>query len=186
MGPGMQCQRRPVERDAIARRTIDDLKPVRPTPDLVTLASIPLGTVVHAIELKTGRGAQIVRAAGGSAQLMAREGGLATLRLPSGELRLVRVTCVATVGQVGNLDHENQSIGKAGRSRWLGVRPSVRGAAMNPVDHNNGGCEGRAKGGKPPSPPLGKMARGLRTRNNKRTDRFVVTPRRRGKQSGGK
>lgn len=148
------------------------------------LKDIPLGTILHNIELKPGKGGQLVRSAGSGAQLMAKEGKYVTLRLPSTEMRRVLGTCMATVGQLGNEQHENRVLGKAGRSRWLGVRPAVRGAAMNPVDHNNGGGEGRAKGGKPPRTPWGKMARGLRTRTNKTTDKFVVTPRKRGKQSG--
>lgn len=148
------------------------------------LKDIPLGTQLHNIELKPGKGGQLVRSAGGSAQLMAKEGKYVTVRLPSSEMRRILGTCMATVGQLGNEQHENVVLGKAGRSRWLGIRPAVRGAAMNPVDHNNGGGEGRAKGGKPPRTPWGKMARGLRTRTNKTTDKFVVTPRKRGKQSG--
>lgn len=148
------------------------------------LKDIPLGTQLHNIELKPGKGGQLVRSAGGSAQLMAKEGKYVTVRLPSTEMRRILGTCMATVGQLGNEQHENVVLGKAGRSRWLGVRPAVRGAAMNPVDHNNGGGEGRAKGGKPPRTPWGKMARGLRTRKNKTTDKFVVSPRKRGKQSG--
>jgi large subunit ribosomal protein L2 len=148
------------------------------------LKDIPLGTQIHNIELRPGKGGQLVRTAGGSAQLMAKDGKYVTVRLPSAEMRRVLATCMATVGQLGNEQHENVVLGKAGRKRWLGVRPTVRGSAMNPVDHNNGGGEGRAKGGKPPRTPWGKMARGLRTRNNKRTDQFIVTPRKRGKQSG--
>ncbi len=148
------------------------------------LKDIPLGTQLHNIELKPGKGGQLVRSAGGSAQLMAKEGKYVTVRLPSSEMRRILGSCMATVGQLGNEQHENVVLGKAGRSRWLGIRPSVRGAAMNPVDHNNGGGEGRAKGGKPPRTPWGKMARGLRTRTNKTTDKFVVAPRKRGKQSG--
>lgn len=148
------------------------------------LKDIPLGAQLHNIELKPGKGGQLVRSAGGSAQLMAKEGKYVTIRLPSTEMRRILGTCMATIGQLGNEQHENVVLGKAGRTRWLGVRPSVRGAAMNPVDHNNGGGEGRAKGGKPPRTPWGKMARGLRTRKNKTTDKFVVTPRKRGKQSG--
>jgi large subunit ribosomal protein L2 len=148
------------------------------------LKDIPLGTQLHNIELKPGKGGQLVRSAGGSAQLMAKEGKYVTVRLPSSEMRRVLGTCMATVGQLGNEQHENVVLGKAGRSRWLGVRPAVRGAAMNPVDHNNGGGEGRSKGGKPPRTPWGKMARGLRTRKNKTTDKYVVSPRKRGKQSG--
>ena len=159
--------------------------PIDPLPgNAMRLRDIPLGTLVHNIELKPGKGGQMVRSAGGSAQLMAKEGKYATLRLPSSEMRRVLLTCRASVGQLGNEQHENVVLGKAGRSRWLGIRPAVRGAAMNPVDHNNGGGEGRAKGGKPPRTPWGKMARGLRTRRNKTTDKFIVTPRKRGKQSG--
>lgn len=150
------------------------------------LAEIPLGASIHNIELRPGKGGQMVRSAGGVAQLMAKEGKYATVRLPSSEMRRVLITCMATVGQLGNEQHENVVIGKAGRSRWMGIRPTVRGACMNPVDHNNGGGEGRAKGGKPPRTPWGKMARGLRTRGNPQTDQFIVSPRRRGKQSGGK
>ncbi|MCB9655520.1 MAG: 50S ribosomal protein L2 [Deltaproteobacteria bacterium] len=162
-------------------------KAIDPLPgNAMPLKDIPLGTVVHNIELRPGKGGQIVRSAGSGAQLMAKEGKYVTLRLPSTEMRRVLATCMATVGQLGNEQHENIVWGKAGRTRWRGIRPTVRGAAMNPVDHNNGGGEGRAKGGKPPRTPWGKMARGLRTRNNKRTDKFVVTPRRRGRQSGQK
>ncbi len=150
------------------------------------MSGIPLGTLVHNVELRPGKGGQIARSAGLSAQIMAKEGKYVTLRLPSTEMRRVLATCMATVGVLGNEQHENMVIGKAGRSRWKGIRPTVRGSAMNPVDHQNGGGEGRAKGGKPPKTPWGKMARGLRTRKNKQTDKFVVTPRRRGKQSGGK
>ncbi len=145
---------------------------------------IPLGTLLHNIELKPGKGGQMVRSAGNSAQLMAKEGKYVTIRLPSSEMRRVLGTCMATVGQLGNEQHENMVLGKAGRSRWLGVRPSVRGSAMNPVDHPQGGGEGRSKGGKPPRTPWGKMARGLRTRKNPQSDKLVVSPRKRGKQSG--
>jgi large subunit ribosomal protein L2 len=160
-------------------------KQIDPIPgNAMPLKDIPLGTTIHNVELRPGKGGQIVRSAGGSAQLMAKEGKYATVRLPSSEMRRVLATCMATIGQLGNEQHENVVIGKAGKTRWLGIRPTVRGSAMNPVDHNNGGGEGRAKGGKPPRTPWGKMARGLRTRNNKRTDKFIVTPRKRGKQSG--
>jgi large subunit ribosomal protein L2 len=143
------------------------------------LRNIPLGTQVHNVELQIGRGGQIVRSAGATAQLMAKEGNYATLRLPSGEMRLVHLNCMATIGQVGNLDHQNIVIGKAGRNRWRGIRPHVRGAAMNPVDHPHGGGEGRAPVGlKGPKTKWGKPARGVRTRNNKRSDQFIV--RRRG------
>ena len=137
------------------------------------LKNIPLGTTIHNIELRPGKGAQMVRAAGGSAQLVAKEGKYAHIKLPSGEVRLVALECIATVGQVGNLDHENISLGKAGRSRHRGVRPTVRGVVMNPVDHPHGGGEGRVKGNNPMT-PWGKPTLGYRTRNNKRTDKFIV------------
>lgn len=160
---------------------------IDPVPgNAMPLLKMPLGTTIHNIELRPGKGGQLVRSAGNSATLMAKEGKYATIRLPSTEMRRVLITCMATVGQLGNEQNENIVIGKAGRSRWLGIRPTVRGACMNPVDHNNGGGEGRAKGGKPPRTPWGKMARGLRTRKNKSTDKYIVTPRKRGKQSGGK
>jgi large subunit ribosomal protein L2 len=144
------------------------------------LANIPVGTVVHGIELKPGKGAQIVRSAGTSAQLMAREGKYATLRLPSGEMRMIHVMCAATIGQVGNLEHENQSVGKAGRSRWKGRRSNVRGVAMNPVDHPMGGGEGRSSGGRHPCTPWGKPTKGHKTRSNTRSDKYIV--KRRGKK----
>ncbi len=144
------------------------------------LANIPLGTVVHAIEMKPGKGAQLVRAAGGSAQLMAREGRYATMRMPSGEHRLIHVKCMATIGQVGNLDYENQSIGKAGRTRWKGWRSNVRGVAMNPVDHPMGGGEGRSSGGRHPCTPWGVPTKGHKTRRNKRSNKYIV--KRRGKK----
>ena len=136
------------------------------------LKAMPLGTAIHNIELKPGRGGQLVRSAGSSAQLMARDAGWAQVKLPSGEIRKVREVCHATIGQVGNLDHENISLGKAGRKRWLGVRPTVRGVAMNPVDHPLGGGEGRTSGGRHPCTPWG--VREKRTRNNKRTQKFIV------------
>jgi len=138
------------------------------------LARIPLGTVVHGIELKPGKGAQIVRCAGTGAQLMAREGSYATLRLPSGEMRMVHIRCQATVGQIGNIEHENQDSGKAGRSRWRGRRPNVRGVAMNPVDHPMGGGEGRSSGGRHPCTPWGKPTKGHKTRSNKRSSRYII------------
>jgi large subunit ribosomal protein L2 len=144
------------------------------------LSKIPLGTQLHAIEMKPGKGAQMARSAGTSAQLMAREGKMATLRLPSGEMRMVHIDCVATVGEVGNSEHENQRIGKAGRSRWLGKRSNVRGVAMNPVDHPMGGGEGRSSGGRHPCTPWGKPTKGAKTRNNKQSDRYIV--KRRGKK----
>lgn len=140
------------------------------------LSSIPVGTMVHNVELYPGRGAQLVRAAGAGAQLMAKEGGYATLRLPSGEMRMVDERCRATIGMVGNLEHENVKLGKAGRKRWLGRRPHVRGAVMNPVDHPHGGGEGRAPVGHPsPMTPWGKPALGYRTRErNKKSSKYIV------------
>ena len=130
--------------------------------------------MIHAVELKVGKGAQLVRAAGVGAQLMAREGEYATLRMPSGENRLVHARCQATVGQVGNLEHENRSIGKAGRSRWLGKRSNVRGVAMNPIDHPMGGGEGKSSGGRHPCTPWGKPTKGYKTRKNRATDKWIV------------
>jgi large subunit ribosomal protein L2 len=144
------------------------------------LLGIPLGTVLHNIELKEGKGGQMVRSAGTGAQLMAREGNYATLRLPSGEVRMVHVRCSATIGQVGNLEHENQTIGKAGRSRWMGQRPNVRGVAMNPVDHPMGGGEGRSSGGRHPCTPWGKPTKGHKTRKKSRSNKYIV--KRRGKK----
>jgi len=138
------------------------------------LRNIPLGTQLHNIELKPGKGGQMVRSAGGSAQLLAKEGTYAQLRLPSGEVRMVHLECRATVGQVGNLDHENIKLGKAGRARYLGRRPHVRGVAMNPVDHPHGGGEGRTSGGRHPVTPWGVPTKGKKTRNNPRTDRYIV------------
>jgi large subunit ribosomal protein L2 len=145
------------------------------------LERIPLGTLVHNIELHAGRGGQMVRSAGTSAQVLAKEGDYVTLRLPSGEMRLVRKECMATIGQVGNVDHGNVKLGKAGRKRWLGYRPTVRGSAMTPRDHPHGGGEGRAPIGMPsPKSPWGKKTLGKKTRRNKATDKYVV--RRRGKR----
>ena len=141
------------------------------------LRNIPEGTAIHNVELKPGKGAQMVRSAGGSAQLVSKEGDTALVKLPSGEVRKVPVACMATIGQVGNVDHENVTYGKAGKSRWLGRRPTVRGVAMNPVDHPHGGGEGKTSGGRNPVTPWGKPTRGYRTRNNKRTDRYIVSRR---------
>jgi large subunit ribosomal protein L2 len=139
------------------------------------LANVPLGTMVHNIELRPGKGGQIVRAAGVSAQVLAKEGDYVTLRMPSGEVRMVLQTCMATVGQVGNLDHSNVKLGKAGRKRWLGIRPTVRGSAMSPRDHPHGGGEGRSPIGKDaPRTPWGKKALGVKTRRNKRTNQLIV------------
>jgi large subunit ribosomal protein L2 len=145
------------------------------------LRNIPTGTVIHNIEMYIGKGAQIVRSAGTAAQLMAKEGDYAQVRLPSGEQRLINVNCMATIGQVGNLDHENITLGKAGRSRYLGRRPHVRGSVMNPVDHPHGGGEGRAPIGGQPQTPWGQPAMGFRTRHNKRTDKFIVRRRNAGR-----
>lgn len=138
------------------------------------LKNIPAGTTVHNIELRPGKGAQMARSAGASAQLVAKEGDYALLKLPSGETRRVLIECMATVGQVGNTDHENISYGKAGRKRWLGIRPTNRGVSMNPVDHPHGGGEGKTSGGRHPVTPWGQPTRGYKTRNNKRTDKFIV------------
>ncbi|MCS7056079.1 MAG: 50S ribosomal protein L2 [Thermoflexales bacterium] len=139
------------------------------------LANIPLGTVVHNVELRPGKGGQLVRSAGAGAQVLAKEGDYATLRMPSGEVRMVLQTCMATIGQVGNVDHSNVKLGKAGRKRWLGIRPTVRGSAMSPRDHPHGGGEGRSPIGKDaPRTPWGKKALGVKTRRNKRTNHLIV------------
>lgn len=139
------------------------------------LKNIPLGTIVHCVELTAGKGAQLARSAGAACQLLAREGEYAHLKMPSGEIRLVRANCKATIGQVGNLDHENITLGKAGRTRWLGRRPRVRGVAMNPVDHPLGGGEGRSKGGRHPCSPEGLLAKGLKTRKPKKaSDKLII------------
>ena len=138
------------------------------------LRFIPVGTMIHNIELKIGKGGQMVRSAGAAAQLMAKDGAYAQLRLPSGEVRMIHLDCRATVGQVSNLHHARVSLGKAGRSRWLGRRPHNRGVAMNPVDHPMGGGEGRTSGGRHPCSPWGQLSKGLKTRVNKTTDKFIV------------
>jgi large subunit ribosomal protein L2 len=150
-----------------------DIKPGNTLP----LRYIPAGTMVHALETKIGKGAQLVRAAGTSAQLMAKEGDYAQIRLPSSEVRLVHLNCRATVGQVSNLLHARVSLGKAGRSRWLGRRPHNRGVTMNPVDHPMGGGEGRTSGGRHPCSPWGQLGKGKKTRNNKRTNKLIVKAR---------
>lgn len=147
-----------------------DIKPGNALP----LANIPLGTQIHNIELKLGKGGQIVRSAGTYAQLMAKEDRYALVRLPSGEVRMVLLRCKATIGQLGNVMHENLNAGKAGRNRWKGRRPKVRGVAMNPVDHPMGGGEGRSSGGRHPCSPWGVPTKGYRTRKNKQTDRYIV------------
>ena len=139
------------------------------------LKEIPLATFIHNVELKPGRGGQIVRSAGGAAQLMSRDQDYAQVKLPSGEIRLIHVSCTATVGRVGNSEHESRSLGKAGRKRWMGIRPTVRGVAMNPVDHPMGGGEGRTSGGGHPVSPWGKITRGKKTRKrSKTTNKFIV------------
>ncbi len=144
------------------------------------LKNIPLGTMLHNVELKPGKGGQIARSAGSSVQLVAKEGDYASVKMPSGEIRHIAIVCYATVGQVGNLDHENVSIGKAGRNRWLGWRPHNRGVVMNPVDHPHGGGEGKTSGGRHPVSPWGLPTKGYKTRNHKATDKFIVQRRPKG------
>jgi large subunit ribosomal protein L2 len=144
------------------------------------LKNIPLGTMLHNVELKPGKGGQIARSAGSSVQLVAKEGDYASVKMPSGEIRHIAMVCYATVGQVGNIDHENVSIGKAGRSRWLGRRPHNRGVVMNPVDHPHGGGEGKTSGGRHPVSPWGLPTKGYKTRNRKSTDKFIVQRRPKG------
>jgi large subunit ribosomal protein L2 len=159
--------------DSVVAAKQADVKPGNAMP----LAAMPVGTIVHNVEMKPGRGGQIARSAGAYAQYVGRDAGNAILRLKSGEQRLVHQNCMATVGAVSNPDHANISIGKAGRNRWLGKKPSVRGVAMNPVDHPHGGGEGRTSGGRHPVTPWGKPTKGKKTRNNKRTDKFIVRSR---------
>ena len=154
-----------------------DIKPGNAMP----MQAIPVGTIIHNVEMKKGKGGQIARSAGTYAQLIGKDQGYAQLRLNSGELRMVRAECMATVGAVSNPDQQNIKIGKAGRSRWLGVRPSVRGVAMNPIDHPHGGGEGKTSGGRHPVTPWGKPTKGKRTRNNKRTDGLIMRRRHRDK-----
>lgn len=156
--------------DAVMAGPEADIKP----GNALQLSNIPVGTIIHNLELKKGCGGQLVRTAGAGAQLMAKESDYAHVRLPSGEMRLIRVDCMATIGQVGNLEHENINIGKAGRNRWLGKKPSVRGVVMNPVDHPHGGGEGRSPIGRAPVTPWGKPALGHRTRKRKASDRLIV------------
>ena len=158
--------------DQVLSSASADIKPGNCLP----IANIPVGTVIHNVELQPGHGAQLVRSAGTAAQLMAKEGGMATVRMPSGEMRKVRLDCKATIGQVGNIDHSNVSIGKAGRKRHMGIRPTVRGSVMNPCDHPHGGGEGKAPVGRPgPVTPWGKPALGYKTRKTKNpTDKFIV------------
>ena len=159
---------------AIGMQVISGEKAEINVGNALPLRLIPLGTMVHNLELKRGKGGQMVRSAGGAAQLMAKEGDYAQVKLPSGEVRRIHVECYATVGQVGNLEHENRSIGKAGRLRWTGKRPHNRGVSMNPVDHPMGGGEGKTSGGRHPCTPWGVPTKGYKTRNNKRTDAMIV------------
>ncbi|MFP4475893.1 MAG: 50S ribosomal protein L2 [Desulfatibacillaceae bacterium] len=167
------CPVRLKQGDTVMSGPEADIQPGNALP----LANIPFGTQIHNIELKLGKGGQIVRSAGAYAQLIAREGKYAHVRLPSGEVRLVLTRCMATIGQVGNVEHENLSLGKAGRKRWLGKRPRVRGVAMNPVDHPMGGGEGRSSGGRHPCSAWGMPTKGFKTRKNKTTDRYIVKKR---------
>ena len=159
--------------DSIVAGATADILPGNTLP----LKNIPLGTLLHNVELKPGKGGQIARSAGSSVQVVAKDGDYASVKMPSGEIRKIHAECLATIGQVGNVDHENVSIGKAGRSRWLGKRPHVRGVAMNPVDHPLGGGEGKTSGGRHPVSPWGQPTKGYKTRNNKSTDKFIVTRR---------
>ncbi len=166
--------------DTLVAGETADIRPGNALP----LQNIPVGTVVHNVELKPGAGAQMIRSAGSWGQLMAKEGRYAQIRLPSGVVRKVLIECRATVGQVGNIENEIIRVGKAGKSRWLGIRPTVRGLAMNPVDHPHGGGEGKSGQGNPhPVSPWGKKTKGLTTRTNKRTDKFIVQKRRSGARS---
>jgi len=156
--------------DTVVSSERADVKPGNAVP----LKNIPLGSLIHNIELKIGRGGQLIRSAGTYGQLMAKEGGYAQVRLPSGEVRKIRLECRATIGQVGNTDHENISVGKAGRSRWVGRRPHTRGVVMNPIDHPMGGGEGRSSGGRHPCTPWGIPTKGHKTRKNRRSDKYIV------------
>ena len=156
--------------DKIVASRNADIKPGNSMP----LRHIPLGTMIHNIEMRKGKGAQLVRSAGSGASLMAKDGAYAQVRMPSGEVRMIHQDCQATIGQVSNIDHANVSLGKAGRTRWLGKRPHQRGVSMNPVEHPMGGGEGRTSGGRHPCSPWGQLSKGLKTRNNKRTDAMIV------------
>ncbi|MBR72443.1 MAG: 50S ribosomal protein L2 [Rhodospirillaceae bacterium] len=158
------------EGDVVVSGDKVDIKPGNSMP----MKNIPVGTIIHNVELKPGKGGQIARAAGSYVQLVGKDQGYALLRLTSGEQRMVRADCMATIGAVSNPDHQNQNMGKAGRARWKGIRPSVRGVAMNPVDHPHGGGEGRTSGGRHPVSPWGKPTKGKRTRNNKKTDKYIL------------
>jgi large subunit ribosomal protein L2 len=156
--------------DTVIASDSADIKP----GNCIRMSQMPLGSIIHNIELKPGKGGQIARSAGTGAQLMAKEGKHAILRLPSGEMRMVPVECKATIGQIGNINHENLSMGKAGRKRWFGRRPHVRGVAMNPVDHPMGGGEGRSSGGRHPCTPWGVPTKGYRTRKSKSSDKLII------------
>ena len=162
------------EGDVVISAKSADIKPGNAMP----MQSIPVGTIIHNVEMKTGKGGQMARAAGTYAQIIGKDQGYAQLRLISGELRMVRAECMATIGAVSNPDQQNIKLGKAGRKRWLGKRPSVRGVAMNPIDHPHGGGEGRTSGGRHPVSPWGKPTKGKRTRSNKKTDRLIMRRRR--------
>jgi large subunit ribosomal protein L2 len=162
--------------DTVVASAEADIKPGNTLP----LQNIPLGTTIHNVEIRPGKGGQLCRSAGAQAQLVAREGKYALVKLASGEVRRILVACRASIGQVGNIEHETITIGKAGRSRWLGIKPNVRGVAMNPVDHPLGGGEGKSSGGRHPCTPWGKPTKGYKTRHNKATDKFIVS--RRGKK----
>jgi large subunit ribosomal protein L2 len=169
--------------DTVMSGPTADIKP----GNALALRDIPTGTIVHNIELQAGRGGQLCRSAGVGAQLVAKEGEYATLRLPSSEMRLVHLDCRATIGQIGNVTHENVSVGKAGRSRWKGVRPTVRGSAMNPVDHPHGGGEGKSNSGRHPVTPWGVPTNGYRTRSkHKLSQKYIVRGRKRGKHTEGR
>jgi large subunit ribosomal protein L2 len=159
--------------DIVSSSRNADIRPGNSLP----VGEIPAGTMIHNVELRRGKGGQLVRSAGVAAQLMAKDGDYAQVKLPSGEIRKVHITCRATIGQVSNTEHQNVSLGKAGRSRWLGRRPHNRGVTQNPVDHPMGGGEGRTSGGRHPCSPWGQLAKGLKTRNNKRTDVMIVKTR---------
>ncbi len=160
--------------DSVVAGPASDIKPGNHLP----LSSIPVGTLIHNVEMVPGRGGQLARSAGGSAQLMAKDKEYCQIKMPSGEIRRIHSACSASIGQVSNTDHENLSLGKAGRNRWLGVRPTNRGVSMNPIDHPHGGGEGKSSGGGHPRTPWGVPTKGYKTRNNKRTDAFIVKRRR--------
>ncbi len=160
--------------DAVIASDSADIKP----GNHLSLSVIPVGTLIHNIEMEPGRGGKLARSAGGYAQLMAKEGDYCQVKMPSGEIRLIHARCQASIGQLSNTDHENIAIGKAGRSRWLGIRPTNRGVSMNPIDHPHGGGEGKSSGGGHPRTPWGVPTKGYKTRNNKRTEAFIVKHRR--------